>query len=660
MRCPQCKKEITEPVHQCPHCTFVFDRDLSEKIDFFFEIKQKMTKVQTNVNNLAAELKDLEENVSTYETFLEKDFDNLYQQRSQEIEEKEREKEEMEPEIVEVEEPGETVEEKQVVEEEIVTEEESRKRSSEREILFGQKWLLIIGIITIVFAVGFFLKYSFDKGWIGPAGRVALAYLLGIGILAVGNYFHKKKYTTFGLCLFGGGIAVLYFSTYAAFQVYQLISQELSFFLMILITMLTCLMAIIYDNRILAILGLIGGFLTPILLSTGRANHLALLTYMTILNLGIFAIAFFKRWHILTGLGFVATYLLYTGWYFNHYSRAHFWIAIIFLNIFYLIYTMMPFLYDFFREKAIKLRGFFIPGLNSLFAFLYSFSMIKGKFSIEWASIISISYAFIFLLIAQFLYRQGVQHRYAFSVFLAKAALFLVITIPLIFSRHWITIFWAAQAFILLLMGIKRNRQELKIGSYLLMTISVVKLYLFDLYMVFLYDMDRLVIARGYDYLLWERYLTLIFVLTILYVYFRKILKEINRQEVTSPVSAILWGIWGSLLFIIFTLEVSVLFNEINEPAQFAALSVLWTIFSIVLMLLGFKKESVRMRITAICLFLFTLGKVFFLDIANISTPYRILSFFILGVILLVTSYLYYRFKDKILAPKTGISGEES
>jgi len=660
MKCPQCRKEITEPIHQCPHCAFAFDQDLSEKIDFFFEIKQKMTKVQTNVNNLASELKDLEENVSTYEVLLEKDFDNLYQQRSQEIEEKEREKEEIEPEVVEVEEPGETVEEKEAVEEEMVMEEEVRKRTSEKEILFGQKWLLIIGIVTIVFAVGFFLKYSFDKGWIGPAGRVALAYLLGIGILAAGNYFHKKKYKTFGLCIFGGGIAVLYFSTYAAFQIYHLISQELSFFLMILITMLTCLMAIIYDNRFLAILGLIGGFLTPILLSTGRANHLALLSYMTILNLGIFAIAFFKRWHILTSLGFVATYLLYTGWHLNHYSRAHFWIAIIFLNIFYLIYIMMPFLYDFIREKAIKLRGFFILGLNSLFAFLYSFFMIKGKFSLEWASIISISYAFIFLLIAQFLYKQGVQHRYAFSVFLAKAALFLVITIPLIFSRHWITIFWAAQAFILLLMGIKLNRQELKIGSYLLMTISVVKLFLFDLYMVFLYDMDRLIITKGYDYLLGERYLTLIFVMAILYFFSKKVIKEVKRQESTSPVSAILWGIWGSLLFIIFTLEVSVLFNEINEPAQFAALSVLWTIYSIVLMFLGFYKESVRMRITAIGLFLFTLAKVFFLDIANISTPYRILSFFILGVILLVTSYLYYRFKDKILATKPEISEEES
>lgn len=660
MNCPQCRKEITEPVHQCPHCNFAFDQDIYKKIGFFLEIKQKMANVQTNVNSLASELKDLEENVSTYETLLEKDFDNLYQQRSQEIEAKEPEKEEMEPEIVDVEEPGETVEETQAVEEEMITEEESRKRTSEREILFGQKWLLIIGIVTIVFAVGFFLKYSFDKGWIGPAGRVALAYLLGIGILAAGNYFHKKKFKTFGLCIFGGGIAVLYFSTYAAFQIYHLISQELSFLLMILITMLTCLMAIIYDTRFLAMLGLIGGFLTPILLSTGRANHLALLTYMTILNLGIFAIAFFKRWQILTTLGFIATYLLYTGWHLNHYSRAHFWIAIIFLNIFYLIYTMMPFLYDFFKERAIKLRGFFILGLNSLFAFLYSFFMIRGKFSIEWASIVSVSYAFVFLLIAQFLYKQGVQHRYAFSVFLAKAALFLVITIPLIFSRQWITIFWTAQAFLLLLMGIKLNRQELKIGSYLLMTISIIKLYLLDLNMVFLYDLDRLVIAKGFNYLLWERYLTLIFVLTVLYIFFRKIIKETHRKTPTSPVSAFLWGIWGTLLFITITLEVSVLFNEINKPAQFAALSVLWTIFSIVLMLLGFKKESVRMRITAICLFLFTLGKVFFFDIANISTPYRILSFFILGVILLVTSYLYYRFKDKILGPKTEISQEES
>jgi uncharacterized membrane protein len=657
MRCPKCGKEITEPVQQCPNCDFAFNQDIYKKIGFFLEIKQKMAKVQTGMNNLASELKDLEENVGTYETLLEKDFDDLYLQRSQEIEAKEPGKEEIEPEIAA--EPEETAAETQAAGEEKIIAEKSPKRTAEKEILFGQKWLLVIGIITIVFAVGFFLKYSFEKGWIGPAGRVALAYLLGIGFLVAGNYFQKKKYTVFGLCIFGGGISVLYFATYAAFQVYHLLSQGVSFLLMILITILTCLVAIIYNNRFLAILGLIGGFLTPLLMSTGSANHLALLSYMTILNLGIFAVAFFKRWQILTVLGFIATYLLYTGWFFNYYSPTVFWIAVIFINIFYLIYNIMPFLYDFLRERAIKLRGFFILGFNSLFAFLYSFFMIKEEFSVAWASIVSVAYAFTFLLFAQFLYQRGVEHRYAFPVFLDKAALFLVITIPLIFSHHWVTIFWTTQAFILLLMGIKLNRLELKIGSYLLMSVSIIKLYLSDLNTVFRYDLDRLVVGKGFDYRLGERYLTLVFVLAVLYVFFNKIIKKVHGQMSPSPLSSFLWGVWGSLLFITITLEVSVFFSEINKPAQLAALSILWTIFSIVLMLLGFDKESVRMRITAICLFLFTLGKIFFIDIADVSTPYRILSFFILGVILLVSSYLYYRFKDKILASEPGASKEE-
>ncbi len=94
---------------------------------------------------------------------------------------------------------------------------------SHTEVTFGQKWLLIAGVIITVLGVGWFLKYSFDQNWIGPAGRVALAYLGGIAFLAGGELFRRRDFGIFGLYLIGGGIAILYFATFAAFQIYHLL-----------------------------------------------------------------------------------------------------------------------------------------------------------------------------------------------------------------------------------------------------------------------------------------------------------------------------------------------------------------------------------------------------------------------------------------------------
>jgi len=148
--------------------------------------------------------------------------------------------------------------------------------SGSAEVRLGQKWLLIAGLVITVLAVGYFLKYSFDRNWIGPAGRVALAYLAGIAMLGVGEFFRRRKLKLFGLYLLGGGIAVLYFASYAAFQIYDLIGQLPAFGLMALVTALAGVLSLYHDTKWLAVLGIIGGFLTPVILSTGTDNQIAL------------------------------------------------------------------------------------------------------------------------------------------------------------------------------------------------------------------------------------------------------------------------------------------------------------------------------------------------------------------------------------------------
>src|SRR5215831_16847275 len=212
------------------------------------------------------------------------------------------------------------------------------------ELRFGQKWLLIAGVAITVLGIGFFLKYAFDQNWVGPGGRIILGYLAAVAFLGVGSAFRRRAMAAaFGLYPSGGGIATLYLTSWAAFQYYELLGQASAFGLMILVTVLASLLALVYDTQWLAVLGLVGGFLTPVILNTGQDAQVALMSYMVLLNGGILTLAAWKRWPLLNMLGFLCTWLLFTGWFTSHYTATAFWRTMVFLHLFFLIYAFVPF-----------------------------------------------------------------------------------------------------------------------------------------------------------------------------------------------------------------------------------------------------------------------------------------------------------------------------
>src|SRR5207237_10032411 len=123
---------------------------------------------------------------------------------------------------------------------------------------------------------GCFLKYAFENQWIGPRGRVIIGLGLGLAFLMLGERLRSRGYRHYSHGLSGGGISILYLSIFAAFAFYHLIEQLPAFLLMTLVTTTAVLLAARYDALPIAVLGLIGGFLTPIVLSTGVDNEAGL------------------------------------------------------------------------------------------------------------------------------------------------------------------------------------------------------------------------------------------------------------------------------------------------------------------------------------------------------------------------------------------------
>jgi uncharacterized membrane protein len=640
MNCPKCDTAIAAPGRFCSKCGHDFGDELHDKFVFYFGLKEEFEKLSRLQNSLNAGISNVSLKVLNYEAILQSDL----KAHAPFLRPASATPSPQTP--ASVPQPAPSAPAPEI---------RTRQKTglSDFEVNLGQKWLLIVGILTMVFGVGYFLKYSFEQGWVGPAGRVAAAYLWGAAFLIAGDRF-RKQIERFGLSLIGGGIAVLYFAAFAAFQLYHLFGQAPSFGIMVLITVLAGSLAVYYDTKWLAVLGLIGGFLTPVLLTTGQDNQIALMTYMTILNAGLLGIAFHKKWDLLNMLGFAFTYLLYSGWHVSHYAQSKFWPAILFLNLFSLIYSIAPFAYQFLRESRERARGYLIMVPNSFLAFAYSYDMIEDRFSLPWVSVVSLLYAAVFLTMASFLMQKGKQDQEAFVVLLGKAALFLIITIPLIFSGHWITVFWAAQALVLVWMGIKLGRKSLTTAGHVLFLITSLKFLAHDYNSIFRFAADRdRSFLQSYTYLLAERFITTAVLLgTLLAAGLLAARTQLRSVLDDVQDSTVLLALFGGLLFIALNIETSGFFHDYLPAARFAAVSVLWTVFAVVLMLKGVRDNLSLLRKVSFGLFLATLLKVFLSDMSNVSTPYRIVSFIILGLVLVGTSYLYYRFKDRMTPPQ--------
>jgi len=530
--------------------------------------------------------------------------------------------------------------------------ERSSVSSKITELRLGQKWLLVAGLVITVLAVGYFLQYSFERNWIGPAGRVSLAYLVGIGMLGVGEFCRRRKFELFGLYLLGGGVAVLYFASYAAFQIYHLIGQLPAFGLMALVTVLAGMLSLFYDTKWLAVLGIIGGFLTPVVLSTGADNQVALMTYMTILNGGILAIAAFKRWHLLNYLGLAFTWLLFTAWYVRHYVDPKFWTTTIFLNLFFLVYALVPFAYYFARKSQQQVTGFGITIPNAFVAYGFSFAMIQSHFSLQMVSVVSVIYAAIFLGMATYLHRCNRENLEAFILLLAKGLLFLVITVPILFSEHWITVFWAVQGVVLMWAALRLNDTRLRYGAVVLLLLATAKFVFHDYVVVFELQVVEMFYRDGFARSMVERWATIVVTLGVLFQAARMLKASgFDKGDWWENLAAIFLGSFGVLLFVAANIEVATFFHDAVPRARFASISVLWALFASALMILGFMRDSTLLRQCSFVLFAGTIVKVFVRDMANVDTPYRILSFLVLGLMLGGASYLYHRFKGRIFPP---------
>lgn len=358
----------------------------------------------------------------------------------------------------------------------IIINEEFQPKGISWEFAVATTWLLRLAVVIFVIGISFFLKYSIDHGILGPHARVVLSTFTGLIMLGVGTRLLGKAYHLLGQGLLGGGFAVLYFSVFASYSFYHLIGALPAFALMALVTACAGLFSARFNSLLVAVLGILGGYGTPLLLSTGEKNFVGLFGYLLLLGIGVLGISRRRHWPLLNYLAMLLTYVL-AALALNDYVAADFAVVLPFLGGFFLLFTAAMFLYNLVSGEKATLLEILGTMANGAAFFALGHHVVATAYSTRAVAVLALALAVFYVVLVYRFLAAHRQDRGLLMAFIALAAFFIVLTPPLAVSREWITLSWSLQGLVMLWLAGKldsRFLRGLSLGAYALAIVRLV------------------------------------------------------------------------------------------------------------------------------------------------------------------------------------------
>ena len=349
------------------------------------------------------------------------------------------------------------------------------------EDFIGGNLIAKLGIIILVLGIGFLVKYAADRDLMGPTVRVGLGYLAGLVLLGLA-YRWQSRYRLYSALLLSGGLAILYFSTFAAYAFYALIPQGAAFGLMVLLTVFGVLAAYRYKVEAIAVIGLVGAYGVPPLLSDGTGEIQTMFAYMLIINVGVLGLALRRYWRVTTWAAFALTWLIYGGWFVDRYApETQLGIALGFGAGFFLVFYAAFLAYKLWHREAFAPRDVVAILANAFLFYGFGYVALDQAAAVtgqqaRYLGLFTVSQALVHFGVTLLVYYRRRADRNLFHLVAGLVLAYLALAIPVQLEGEWVTLLWAAGALALFWTGQRQGAGFYARMGYALAVMAVISL----------------------------------------------------------------------------------------------------------------------------------------------------------------------------------------
>jgi len=353
------------------------------------------------------------------------------------------------------------------------------------EELIGLKLLAWAGIIVVLVGVAFFIKYGYDQGWFGkhPWVRVAIPLAIGLVLLGIGEFLSHKVYRVLARVCTGGGLAALYWGAFTAWARFErpLIPGAAAWAFMAAITAVAILLAVRYASLVVAILSLVGGLAAPLLIRPERDPGHVLFLYLAALNLGVLALAYFKKWRVLNLLAMAGTILNVIVWLYSHYwmhgqvAAEKLGFVVTYLTILWAVYFALSIVYHLLGRRGPSSLDLPLTLVNAVGYYLALYVLLKDQYH-HWLGPAAVVLGAAYLVEGLVIKRRAPGQVRFILLQVGQAMGFLTLAIPIQLSGVFIPMAWAVEACVIYWIGLRLKDWRLRIVGLLVHACSIAAL----------------------------------------------------------------------------------------------------------------------------------------------------------------------------------------
>ncbi|HLP11729.1 MAG TPA: DUF2339 domain-containing protein [Flavobacteriales bacterium] len=345
------------------------------------------------------------------------------------------------------------------------------EKNPDLEKFIGERLITFIGIAVLFTGIAFFVKYAIDKDWINETGRSCIGILSG-GILIAIAHRLRKNFRTFSSVLIGGGIAVEYFTISYSHHVYHMFPSSLvALAVLVAITVFTVLLSVLYDRQELAIIAVIGGFLTPLMVSDGSGTVTQLGAYVLMLNLGMLVLAYYKRWMPVNYISYFFTVVLFGGALVREFANnpnPPYAAALAYTTAFYLVFFLMNIVNNIKQGLKFSAGDIIVLLSNTMLYYAAGYYILNHLGEKPYHGVFTLGVAVFNFVFAFLLYKRQNIDRNLVYLLIGLVISFISLAGPVQLDGNNITLFWATETVLLLWLFQRSGIQLLAYASIII------------------------------------------------------------------------------------------------------------------------------------------------------------------------------------------------